>query len=141
WPGTAGFKLFDEGELVPVCRPELSARIHGEPDGLAQVRHLHLMSRPDAWRNWYRARGLPYVPSLGAGPRYELFTLLLAAAQAGLGIALVPQFLARQALEAGGLVAPFEQGLPVREAYYFSHPAHAEPSDALQAFEAWLRQS
>src|SRR3546814_15435906 len=37
-----------------------------------------------AWRQWYRAQGREYQPSMNAGPRYELFTMTLAAVRAGL---------------------------------------------------------
>jgi len=140
WPGTAGIKLFDEHELVPVCRPEIRDAIEQGPQGPAGVTHLHMMSRPEAWREWYRARDQAYPPSASAGPRYELFTMLLAAAQAGLGLALIPLFLARQELGSGQLVMPFKQGLPVQDAYFFSYPVHDAPSEAVLAFEAWLAE-
>lgn len=139
WPGTVGIKLFEEQELVPVCTPEMAAFIHSEPDALTRVTHLHMMSRPDAWREWYREQDRPYRPEVGAGPRYELFTMLLAAAQVGLGMALIPRFLVRGLAAAGQLVTPFPRGLSVRESYFFSYPAHAERSEALLAFEAWLQ--
>lgn len=139
WPGTVGFKLFDEKELVPVCTPAVREAIAAHAEGMQGVPHLHMMSRPDVWRQWYREQKRDYPPSAGAGPRYELFTMLLAAAQAGMGVALVPGFLARQALATNALVMADQGVLPVGEAYYFSYPAQDLPSEALLAFEAWLR--
>src|SRR5690606_41845473 len=55
------------------------------------------------------------------------------------GVALVPGFLAGQALASGELTVADEGVLPVGEAYYFSYPAHDRPSEALLAFAAWLR--
>lgn len=139
WPGTTGFKLFDERELVPVCTPAVREVIQRHPEGMAGVAHLHMMSRPDVWRHWYREQQRECPPSVGAGPRYELFTMLLAAAQVGMGVALVPGFLARQALRSGGLTTADDGVLPVGDAYYFSYPTQDRPSDALLAFEAWLK--
>ncbi|WP_397474022.1 LysR substrate-binding domain-containing protein [Pusillimonas sp.] len=139
WPGTVGFKLFDEKELVPVCTPAVREAIARHAGGMAGVPHLHMMSRPDVWRLWYREQKRDYPPSVGAGPRYELFTMLLAAAQAGMGVALVPGFLARQALASKALTMADEGVLPVDDAYYFSYPAQDKPSEALLGFEAWLR--
>lgn len=139
WPGTVGFKLFDEKELVPVCTPGVKEAIRSHPEGMGGVAHLHMMSRPDVWRQWYREQKRDCPPSVGAGPRYELFTMLLAAAHAGMGVALVPGFLARQALASDTLTTADEGVLPAREAYYFSYPAQDEPSEALLSFEAWLR--
>ncbi|MGB3288216.1 MAG: LysR substrate-binding domain-containing protein [Burkholderiaceae bacterium] len=138
WPQTVGIKLFDEQELVPVCIPELldpGADAAYALDGMA---HLHMLSRPDAWRQWYQAQGWEYLPSMNAGPRYELFSMTLAAIRAGLGVALVPRFLVRDDLASGSLVAPSSGVLAVSEAYFFSYPASSERSEALMAFESWL---
>lgn len=138
WPNTRGIKLFDECALVPVCNPALAARVAGRVSELAAVPHLHMASRPDAWRRWYREQGLDYPPSAGAGPRYELFTMTLAAVSAGVGVALMPRLFVRDALAAGELSVPVAGGLPVKEAYFFSYPSDSEPSQALRAFESWL---
>lgn len=138
WPRTAGMKLFDERMMLPVCHPRVAEKVHGSGAGLAAVPHLHMASRPDAWRRWYREQGLEYPPSASAGPRYELFTMTLAAVRAGVGVALMPELFVRDAVAAGELCAPVEGSLAVREAYYFSYPDDSEPSDALLAFESWL---
>lgn len=140
WPGTTGFKLFDEKELLPVCSPAVFASIKDQPGGLAGLTHLHMASRPNAWRAWYGEQGLDYLSSISGGPRYELFTLTLAAVHAGLGLALMPRFLVQDALQAGQLVAPFSGGLPVREAYFFGYPVNSERPGALLAFESWLKE-
>src|SRR3546814_3222418 len=51
WPHTRGIKLFDEEMLVPVCHPDTAARIRHHPAGLTAVAHIHMASRPDAWRS------------------------------------------------------------------------------------------
>lgn len=148
WPQTHGIKLFDEEALVPVCAPGLLNGSHANSGPtaagdhfLAGLPHLHMMSRPDAWRQWYRAQGLEYRPATSAGPRYELFTMTLAAVRAGLGVGLVPRFLIEDELASGELVSPVDGVLKVREAYYFGYPVDHERSDALLVFEAWLRQA
>jgi DNA-binding transcriptional LysR family regulator len=137
WPQTRGVKLFDEGELVPVCLPAL---VPSGPtsDGFGQLVHLHMRSRPDAWRHWYQAQGREYSPGINAGPRYELFSMTLAAVRAGMGVALCPRFVVNEDLSSGRLICPDAGVLPVRDAYYFSYPMAVEPSDALRLFEAWL---
>lgn len=137
WPQTQGFRLFDEGGLIPVCSPVLQGDNAAHLTGLT---HLHMSSRPDAWRQWYEAQGLPYQPSVNAGPRYELFSMTLAAVHAGIGVALCPEFLVRDDLESGALVQPVAGCLSVREAYFFSYPIVSQPSEALLSFEAWLKR-
>lgn len=138
WPQTTGIKLFDEGELVPVCLPELLPADRASDWNMASLTHLHMLSRPDAWRQWYAAQGLEYLPSMSAGPRYELFTLTLAAVRAGLGVALVPRFLVHDELAAGRLASPSQGVLKVTDAYFFSYPSSSERNGALLAFESWL---
>lgn len=138
WPQTQGFKLFDEGELIAVCTPSLAAEITDGGGDIGHLPHLHMLSRPDAWRHWYQAQGRDYLPSTGAGPRYELFSMTLAAVKAGLGIGLIPRLLVQQELDAGQLVQPVAGTLKVTEAYFFSYPASNVRSDPLVAFEQWL---
>lgn len=141
WPQTTGIKLFDEGELVPVCVPALLTDIDASAASVSGLTHLHMRSRPDAWRMWYEQQGLEYSPTINAGPRYELFTMTLAAVRAGLGVALCPRFVVQDDLRQGNLVCPAPGVLPVRESYYFGYPTVAEPSEALRAFQAWLVQN
>ncbi len=139
WPGTQGIRLFDEEAMLPVCVPRLVEQTRNNPEGLSSLTHLHVMSRPHAWRDWYRTQGLAYQPLIGAGPRYELFTMVLAAVHAGLGVGLIPRFLAREALASGELVVPFDGALPMRQSYFFSYPVQSARNDALTIFERWLK--
>lgn len=139
WPDTAGIKLFDEGELLPVCIPELMAQRQG--DGMDGLTHLHMTSRPDAWRQWYQAQNKEYIPAISGGPRYELFTMSLAAVRAGLGVALMPRFLVQEQIAAGTLATPATGVLKVREAYFFGYPLASERSEALASFESWLAKA
>lgn len=141
WPGTHGTLLFLERELVPVCAPALLGT-GGEAradNPIAHMTHLHLNSRPDAWRQWYAVQDYHYGPQAAAGPRYDVFTMVLAAAKAGLGVGLVPRFLADEELDAGDLVIPRQAALPVGEGYYFGYPERSERSPALVALESWLK--
>lgn len=141
WPGTQGSLLFAERELVPICLPQLSGELASHPQNLTHLTHLHLNSRPDAWRQWYEHAGYPYPSEAAGGPRYEMFGMVLAAAQTGLGVGLVPRFLAQQALDRGDLVMPIEQPLPVAQGYYFGYSIRNEVTPALKVFEQWLQQT
>ena len=132
WPGTQGSLLFAECELVPVCAAENALT------ELSSLTHLHLNSRPDAWRQWYAHSGRAYETKASGGPRYEMFAMVLAAVKSGLGVGLVPRFLAQPYLVSAELIAPFGEPLPVEQGYYFGYSARNPPSPALQAFEQWL---
>jgi len=141
WPDTRGIRLFDEKELLPVCAPALVAAHGDADDALLGMPHLHTTSRPDAWRRWYLAQGRAYLPTVNAGPRYELFTMSLAAVREGMGVALMPRFIVQGALDSGELVMPVAAGLRVQEAYFFSYPVANEAGEALRDLEKCLKDA
>jgi len=139
WPGTQGGLLFPERELVPVCAPELAARVAEQGGGaLTGMTHLHLASRPDAWRQWYTANGYLYGPQAAGGPRYELFTMVTAATAAGMGVGLAPRLLIQHELRTGELVIPIDRSLDVSQGYYFAYPEGRPASGALEHFKRWV---
>lgn len=135
WPGTQGSALFAEEKLVPVCTAAAWAEANQQ---LAALVHFHMVSRPDAWREWYRSQGQGEVAAMSVGPRYELFSMILAAVRAGMGVGLIPWFLAREHLESGELICPVPHVLRVPEQYFFSYPTESEPEPALLELEQWL---
>jgi DNA-binding transcriptional LysR family regulator len=108
WPGTMADRLFGE-DVVPVCAPSLLATLKQpltHPADLLDAPLLHSTTRPDAWHNWFLNRGVD-EPLAMRGARYELFTMLLSGARAGLGIALVPRFFLDGLWNDAGLAMPF----------------------------------
>jgi len=63
----------------------------------------------------------------------------LAAAEAGLGVGLVPRFLAQDALDAGRVTEACPGVLRVPHGYYFSHPESGSRLETLKIFQAWLQ--
>ncbi|SAL22816.1 LysR family transcriptional regulator [Caballeronia sordidicola] len=139
WPGTQGKLLFREGKVVPVCNPSLlPAAAPVSLDQLTELPLLHLSTRPDAWRTWFRLNGLEHDVRAVRGARYELFTMLTSAAQAGLGVALLPEILLADELSSGRLVVPLDKPMTGESGYYLVAPdeiAHDEPFVALSE---WL---
>lgn len=137
WPGAVANFLFGE-ELVPVCSPEL-LRQHpcAAPADLAHLPLLHQSNRHDAWRRWFASVGVTDVDVSG-GPRFDLFSMLVEAARAGLGAVLVPRFFAIDELSSGELVAPFDASLNSEMGYFLVHPEGPSANPALQRFTDWL---
>lgn len=137
WPGSVAKYLFGE-EITAVCSPRLLAgKTRLAPRDVANFTLLHQSARPDAWRQWLAQAAVHDVDSM-KGQRYELFSMLVVAAKAGLGIALVPKFLIGQELHAGELVTPFDLSLSSGKGYYLVYPERKQNSPMLQAFEGWL---
>ena len=138
WPGTRATLLMPE-RVVPVCCPALAGRRRRlDTEQLARLPLLQQATRPYAWRAWFAGAGLPDADAL-AGPRYELFSIALQAAVAGMGVALVPDYLAEPECAAGRLVVPHPHVL-ADLAYYLVTPAEQAESEALRAFREWLVQ-
>ncbi|MBI2307328.1 MAG: transcriptional regulator GcvA [Rhodocyclales bacterium] len=137
WPGAITEYLFGE-EMVPICSPRLLAG-SGTIDAreLAEFTLLQQSSRPEAWRQWFDAAQLRDVNAM-KGPRYELFSMLVEAARAGLGVALVPRFFVSSEIAAGELLIPCERSLQSENGYYLVYPERKQGSAVLQAFREWL---
>lgn len=136
WPGTQATYLMAE-RVIPVCAPGLiGSRREVGAERLARLPLLQQGTRPYAWREWFAAAGVSEVEAL-AGPRYELFTMSLQAAIAGLGVALVPDYLAQPEIAGGRLVQPVRQASSTL-GYILVTPADREESAALAELRQWL---
>lgn len=140
WAGMHTVRLCEE-VLVPVCHPSLLAG--GHPDALlGTLPRLHKRQAPDAWSAYVQETGLP-VNNPAAGARYDLYSMLIAAAQAGLGVALVPRLYVEAEIAQGLLAAPWPDGRNVVKRFCLVLPDALESSDGpLQHFARWvLRQA
>jgi DNA-binding transcriptional LysR family regulator len=137
WAGTEATLLFDE-EVLPVCSPEL-IRHTGPltPEQLAHMPLLQQSTRPEAWRQWFDAQEVD-APRAMSGPRYELFSMQVAAARCGLGVSLMPTLLIPSELSSGELVVACDRPLRGQRAYYFVQPQSALARPLLNHFKAWL---
>lgn len=137
WPGAVTQHLFGE-EMTPVCNPRmLGGRSHLQPQELTRFTLLHQSARAEAWRHWFAQAGI-HGANCMKGQRYELFSMLVEAARAGLGVALVPRFFVLHELAIGELVIPCELSLKNEKAYYLVYPESKQSSPLLQVFESWL---
>jgi DNA-binding transcriptional LysR family regulator len=137
WPGAVARHLFGE-EITPVCSPRmLGGRSSLDPGDFARFTLLHQSARPEAWRHWFAQAGI-HDANCMKGQRYELFSMLVEAARAGLGVALVPRFLVLNELATGELVVPCDLSLQNEKGYYLVYPEAKQSSPLLKLFEAWL---
>lgn len=137
WAGTRAHLLMHE-QLMPVCAPALlpSGRLRSAAE-LADMPLLQQTTRPHAWRQWFQTAST-VAPQALAGPRYELFSMTVAAAVHGMGMALVPRVLIEQELAAGQLVQACDHVLAPERAYYLVTPEQGEGKAALSDFLDWL---
>ncbi len=132
WDGCDADALLD-APLSPVCAPALAHRLR-TPADLAQ--HTLLRSyRADEWSRWFAAAGAP-LP-LVRGPVFDSSVTMAAAAEAGVGVALLPPAMFGPALRDERLVQPFDTRVSLGR-YWLVRLKSRPPGAAWQAFRAWL---
>ena len=136
WPGTSADFLFSE-EVVPVCAASLLKRRVQSAADLLDYPLLHSTTRPVGWASWFAGLGVDDNRTM-QGVRYELHTMLISAAAAGLGIALVPRFFVDAQLDQLGLVIPLDVPAVADSAYYLVYPTELSHGRPLASFREWL---
>lgn len=127
-----------EERLVVVIAPDLfgGERLLSDEE-LARFPLLQQTTRPSIWLDWFRNAGID-PRSILRGPRFEHFDMVIGAAIAGLGVALVPEMLVEPELSAGRLVMASERRLVVSAPYSLIFPARSLEIEAFAAFRDWL---
>ncbi len=125
-------------ELRPVASPAWvdrhGAQLSAHTPGAALI---HQSTVPEAWPGWFAAAGLTLAPAPG-GPRHDQLAMALHAALAGLGVALLPSFMADDAVAAGQLMLLSPLSWRAHRAYHLAVPHRAAHLPAVAPFAQWL---
>ncbi len=121
WPGAITRHLMDES-MLPMTSPAYRAvKALRKPADLRRATLIHQATRPSAWAQWHEQVGLP-SQAVFRGPTYDQFAMVAGAAAAGIGVALLPNFLVEQPLSEGKLELLFDVPLSTASAYYVVLP-------------------
>ncbi len=125
--------------LVPVASPSLvlANAVLTEPQDCLKYPLLHDSDRAD-WSLWLSAHGVGSDPRAERGSAFEDDFLLIRAAEAGQGLALVPVEYAKEEIAAGRLVQVLDKPWPARFAYYVVTRPEAMQRDEVKAFVEWV---
>lgn len=136
WTGAGSARLFDE-RLVACCSPDfLSAHPLDGPRDLIGLPLLQLETRPNAWARWFAHHGV--AGPIQQGMLFDQFAPMIQAVIHGLGVALLPEFLAKPELADGRLVHATGDPVEGPEAYYLVWPSAGASYPPLIAFRDWL---
>ena len=126
--------------LLPVASPTLFASRTGlvEPADCLEWPLLQDADRAD-WVLWLGAHGVAQDPRAERGTAFDDDYLLIRAAVAGQGLALVPEQYAAEEIAAGRLVQVLDKPWPARFAYYLVTLAEGARRPEVEAFMAWIR--
>ncbi|MFC3568152.1 LysR substrate-binding domain-containing protein [Paracoccus simplex] len=136
-PGSRVTPLVDETLIVVASPGLIPPELTPGADALARYPLIQQATRPGLWSDWFALAGSDALDRL-RGPRFQHFDMVIAAAQAGLGIALLPDIFAAAALRAGTLRQISPLRLPGRWPYCLIRPQGSGESRALAAFAEWL---
>jgi LysR family glycine cleavage system transcriptional activator len=127
--------------LIPVASPGLVATGHKlqTPKDCLDHPLLHDSDRAD-WPLWFAAHSVPEDPRAERGSAFEDDYLLIRAAVAGQGLALVPEEYAGEEIAAGRLVQVLDKPWPARFAYYLVTMPGAMQRPEVQAFADWIKE-
>jgi len=141
WP--AGWQILELApeRIGPVVSPRyvgLKQLLERGLPALHDEALLHTSSRPQAWPAWAKTNGLPR-DTLHYGQGFTRLFYLLEAAVAGLGVAIAPEQLVRDDIDAGRLLAPW--GFAQTDASWILATPRRIHDSRLGALAAWLRQA
>ncbi|WP_252835167.1 LysR substrate-binding domain-containing protein [Ciceribacter sp. RN22] len=138
WPGAQLTPLCPEG-LVAVAAPQLVERFGLScAEDVFEMPLLHLSSRPLLWEKFRQT--MPGVDHpVRKGSYFDQFALVIAAAVAGLGAAILPTYLIEKELQSGALCQVSTLPETFGRNYYIATPAGAVKPLATQ-FSVWLRK-
>ena len=136
WPNAHLRKFFSE-RMIPVASPAFlqQQRIQTIEDA-DDAPLLHTSSRPSAWHDYLEQVGFPSRPHL-TGRYFDQFTMVIAAAQASLGIGLLPRYLIEKEIHEGSLVVIDDFKLVTVNSYYVVTPIGLE-DDNVKKFYNWI---
>ncbi|MDI5930024.1 LysR family transcriptional regulator [Rhizobium leguminosarum] len=136
WLDAGHLKLAEE-RLTACIAPDLLAQhpvsIVSDMSGLQL---LQLETRTRAWKVWFEAQGGEVETT--SGMLFDQFATMTQAAIAGLGVALLPTYLADTEIAEGRLIPLLEKSVAGTGAYWLVWPKSRADYPPLEAFRAWL---
>jgi DNA-binding transcriptional LysR family regulator len=137
WRDAGHMKLFDE-RLTACIAPDLvEAHPVASVADMAGLALLRIETRPAAWGVWFAAQG-GHAPVAG-GMLFDQFAPMVQAAIAGLGVALLPDYLAAPEIADGRLVPLLQASIAGTGAYWLVWPTARANYPPLEAFRGWLQ--
>lgn len=124
-------------ERLLLIAPAAATNKNTTVENLKNYKLLQQTTRPDLWRPFLQQTGL-CVDDFRIGPGFQHFFMIMEAVKEGLGIGLIPDFLAADAIHQNLVCNPFQLKLDSEFAYYLFSPGHKSESSRVNDFTNWL---
>jgi DNA-binding transcriptional LysR family regulator len=137
WPRDISARYLLGRDITPVCSPAMARRLKS-PRDLMQEPLLYHTNYPANWSLWFGAANVRSEPlELGGG--FDLAGNLIAAACAGMGVAVVQPCLVERELGTGELVRPFALEASTGRGYYVCVRKAVADDDLPKRFVGWVK--
>lgn len=136
WPGAEHIALFEERIIACCSRAFAAEHPMTAAADLRTLPLLQLESRPNAWGAWFAHHDLEAPHTQGM--MFDQFAPMMQAAAHGVGVALLPEFLAGAEIRDGRLVRTPGDVVSGVGTYYLVWPEGAEITPPLAAFRDWI---
>jgi LysR family transcriptional regulator, glycine cleavage system transcriptional activator len=124
--------------LCPYASPNwLAINADAISDSTPATSLIHHSTVPEGWQEWFAVSGIARSVDR-EGPSYELMSMALNAAIAGLGVVLLPEFMALEAQNGGKLCRLSAVAWKAPKAYYLVYPQESTDLRSLKLFRDWL---
>lgn len=137
WPDVHASRL-TALHVFPVCSSKTARRLR-KPADMLRERLLTDDSLYDEWPRWFDSIGVEYRPTETRHLDDDI--MLLQAAITGQGITLARTIIARDELDAGRLVQPFESSILSAFQYHLVCPPERLGEPRIQVLHDWLRRA
>jgi LysR family glycine cleavage system transcriptional activator len=125
-------------DLSPYAAPGWIVR-HGDAVNVDTPRAALIQHQgmPDAWNEWFAREGIAGEAGR-EGPRYDVMSMALNAALAGMGTALLPPYMTRDLVASGQLRQLSCHSWRYSKGYFLVYPPASAQMQSLQVFRKWL---
>jgi len=136
WPGTISYHLFDE-DMVVVANPKLGAQGIRAAADITKFPLLHNIGGPSRWIEWMGEAGAEIDCPLN-GHTYQNYAMVVQAAAAGVGLALLPRYLVEDGVATKRLEIVANGFANLKTSYHLILPETRAGSYAVESFAKWL---
>lgn len=136
WPGTQLTPLCPENLIVVAAPTLLAKRPAATPAEILQMPLLHLSARPHLWPQFDPTQVHAEISRQGCS--FDQFSLVIEAAVAGMGVAILPTYLIEPELAHGRLVKLATVNSDTSQSYFVATPM-GPTTPVATAFVTWMR--
>ncbi|MCY1203221.1 Glycine cleavage system transcriptional activator [compost metagenome] len=137
WPHATLELLFGE-RMIVIARQDLIGDTIRSAADVLKFPLLYSTTRPESWRHWFEAAGIPDCLGSEYSAGFELQSMVVRAAESGLGIGLVPEFFVSDSAWKSGLVRAHELSIPAEDSYHLVYPNDRRDNHSLECFRTWM---